>query len=65
MEDWMIRKRDPETFCAYCNGSGEGMHDGTRCTACGGHGTGPAEDDYDFEPDLEREIEREEYWEER
>jgi len=27
-----------ETICSYCNGSGEGCADGTRCNAC--HGTG-------------------------
>jgi DnaJ-class molecular chaperone len=47
----MIRRRDPESICPTCNGSGEGMFDGTRCPDCAGHGTGPAEDDYDLEPD--------------
>ena len=27
-----------ELLCAYCNGSGEGMHDGTTCTHCKGSG---------------------------
>jgi DnaJ-class molecular chaperone len=27
-----------EIICSNCNGSGEGMHDGTRCYEC--HGTG-------------------------
>ena len=25
-------------FCDYCNGSGEGMHDGARCGRCNGSG---------------------------
>lgn len=25
-------------ICGNCNGSGEGMHDGSRCYACGGSG---------------------------
>jgi hypothetical protein len=25
-------------ICSACNGSGEGMSDGTICTACRGHG---------------------------
>jgi len=28
-----------EVYCAKCNGSGEGMHDGTRCSSCKGSGT--------------------------
>ena len=29
---------EPE-ICIYCNGSGEGQYDGTRCGYCGGKGT--------------------------
>jgi hypothetical protein len=29
---------DCEDLCTNCNGSGEGMHDGTRCSTCGGSG---------------------------
>ena len=29
---------DSETLCAHCNGSGEGMYDGTTCSYC--HGSG-------------------------
>lgn len=25
-------------LCGHCNGSGEGMHDGSRCTVCRGSG---------------------------
>ncbi len=25
-------------ICPQCNGSGEGMHDGTKCSRCGGSG---------------------------
>ena len=34
-------KLDPEEdppICPYCNGSGEGMYDGTRCWHCKGGG---------------------------
>jgi len=27
-----------ELTCPHCNGSGEGMHDGTTCTFCKGSG---------------------------
>ena len=27
-----------EGICAYCNGSGEGMYDGTTCRSCKGSG---------------------------
>ena len=30
--------RDNPPICAYCNGSGEGMYDGTRCWHCKGEG---------------------------
>ena len=29
---------DEPGLCAWCNGSGEGMHDGTTCTHCKGSG---------------------------
>ena len=29
---------DEEEICCHCNGSGEGMYDGTRCTYCKGSG---------------------------
>lgn len=25
-------------YCANCNGTGEGMHEGTTCYVCRGHG---------------------------
>lgn len=28
----------PECICSHCNGSGEGMYDGSRCSMCGGSG---------------------------
>lgn len=33
--------------CPTCNGSGEGMYDGTRCHACKGSGTERVESDPD------------------
>ena len=49
---------EPESFiCQACNGSGDGMFDGSRCPVCKGHGEVPNEnirrelcevcDDYD------------------
>ena len=32
-------------ICSSCNGSGEGMYDGTRCSCCGGSGVEREEDD--------------------
>jgi len=29
---------DSEQMCGYCNGSGEGQYDGTRCSHCKGKG---------------------------
>ena len=48
---------EPESFiCQACNGSGEGMFDGSRCPVCKGHGEVPNEklvvedeEDYDFD----------------
>ena len=36
------------SICLACNGSGEGMYDGTRCRSCGGSGVERTERD---EPD--------------
>ena len=41
---------DEESYCPQCNGSGEGMYDGTRCGSCGGSG-------------VERDNSRREDWE--
>ena len=31
-------EEDEPEICFYCNGSGEGSHDGTTCRSCGGSG---------------------------
>lgn len=31
---------EEDRVCARCNGSGEGSYDGSRCTECGGTGSG-------------------------
>lgn len=42
--DDMIKEREKpideedKLICLQCNGSGEGMHDGTKCTSCKGSG---------------------------
>ena len=50
-------KEDPEDdepeICQYCNGSGEGMYDGTRCSHCHGNGT--------IRHDLEEQEDRRDY----
>lgn len=35
-----IERGDVECICPSCNGSGEGQYEGTRCSRCGGSGTG-------------------------
>jgi len=37
-------------ICRVCSGSGEGMRDGTTCTACGGTGEEPVFDDCERGP---------------
>ena len=36
-----LEEAEDEPICPSCNGSGEGMHDGTRCSRCHGRGTLP------------------------
>ena len=48
--DDAIEDDDDEQICIQCNGSGEGMHDGTRCGHC--HGSG-----------VERDLSNREDWE--
>lgn len=38
---------DEPSICASCNGSGEGMYDGTRCSRCGGSGEERGDDEED------------------
>jgi hypothetical protein len=48
---------DDEPICSACSGSGEGMHDGTRCYRCKGSGVERPEsggDDYDEDAEDER-----------
>jgi len=33
-----IESHDSEKLCGACNGSGEGMYDGTVCSTCKGKG---------------------------
>ena len=37
---------EPE-LCRACDGSGEGMHDGTRCQTCRGSGVEPTQEEID------------------
>lgn len=33
-----VEEEEEGGYCPQCNGSGEGMYDGSRCSACGGSG---------------------------
>jgi hypothetical protein len=37
-----------EEYCVECNGSGEGMYDGSTCGVCGGSGMGRRDDDREY-----------------
>ena len=47
---------DDQPICGNCNGSGEGMHDGSRCSSCGGSGVA-----IDYDARLENECARADY----
>jgi DnaJ-class molecular chaperone len=40
-EDQVVEEEqtDEHPICSNCNGSGEGMHEGSRCYVCKGRGT--------------------------
>ena len=44
---------DSDDLCPSCNGSGEGMHDGSSCGSCNGRGVAR-----DADEEYERECER-------
>ena len=54
MNDDYIEEHDDDEdegmICPACNGSGEGMYDGSTCSRCGGYGEISAneDDDYDY-----------------
>lgn len=33
-----LENQEEESLCTMCNGTGEGMYDGSRCSVCGGSG---------------------------
>jgi len=45
---------EEESLCGQCNGSGEGMRDGTRCSSCGGSGVKRRDWDGGYDGDGER-----------
>jgi hypothetical protein len=47
---------DRPCLCGSCNGSGEGMYDGSTCHTCGGSG-----EERDYEAERDREDERADY----
>lgn len=48
-EHLVVTELEPP-ICGQCSGSGEGMHDGTRCLHCKGTGSEPeGEDDEDYD----------------
>lgn len=40
-------EQEEDELCGNCNGSGEGMYEGTRCYVCKGSGCAPKESDDD------------------
>lgn len=36
--DGLLEEDDDEPICSACNGSGEGMYDGSTCYKCHGYG---------------------------
>lgn len=49
-KDFLIIFELEPLLCGQCSGSGEGMHDGTRCLHCKGTGSEPdGEDDEDYD----------------
>ena len=40
-------------ICNYCNGSGEGMYDGSKCYTCGGSGEVPSTQEPSEEEDYQ------------
>ena len=49
---------DESPLCSACNGSGEGMYDGTRCSSCGGSGVVNASKEEAWDDDLNRRYSR-------
>lgn len=37
-QDFIFETMPEDGYCPSCDGSGEGMHEGTRCSACHGKG---------------------------
>ena len=47
MEEEEEYEEEEDQICGHCNGSGEGMWDGSTCSICGGDGVIKDERDYD------------------
>lgn len=55
-----IQSDDPsDNLCGQCNGSGEGMYDGSRCSSC--HGSG-VEQEQEDRRDYDRDARCDEMW---
>jgi hypothetical protein len=50
-EDEEEYEEEYDDICFSCNGSGEGMYDGSRCSVCGGSGGNSTKND-DYDPDF-------------
>lgn len=64
---WATLADDDEVTCAGCNGSGEGMFDGSTCSSCGGSGveshiTDDERDTEDAEAEAYAEAQAEDRW---
>lgn len=45
---WVEEEDDEDEICSWCNGSGEGMYDGSSCSKCKGSGCEPVEREEDI-----------------
>jgi DnaJ-class molecular chaperone len=45
----MTYNLENDNLCTQCNGSGEGMHDGSTCSSCKGSGVDPKDKDIDID----------------
>jgi len=53
---------DSDDLCGTCGGCGEGMYDGSSCSACGGSGCTPYHAEGDDDPRIDAAIDAAEYF---
>ena len=65
IESYIEEQDEDEGYCTNCSGSGEGMHDGTRCSVCHGSGVEPSQSSIDDADEYYADMKRdEEYFKE-